>query len=311
MKAISLLSLLSLVAANSLSSLQSQAPQPIAAVVGDHEISIARVKRHLKSLFGNEKFDEPLPDRLLAESLEHLIRRHVVFHAVKRDGVSVGDGELRLEIEKLKDRLEEIDLPLHEYLASKKTTMAELEYEFSWRMAWQKYLEKHLTPEQLSNYFKKHRRQFDGTEMHVAHLLFASFKEDANLIRQRAAALRQKIQAGKINWEEAVRQYSDAPTSSDQGGEIGWLSYEGPMPHEFCEAAMKLNVGEISPPVQTVYGIHLIKCLEIRPGKAGPRDVARPLRQEAAKFLFDSLSEKGRKSIRVEYKVAWPKPAIE
>ena len=287
---------------------QSPDPPPIAATVGKHEITVARVQRHLKKVLGDENFGEGVRDHLLGESLEHLVRRHAVLQAIQKDGVVAGAGELRLEMEKLKDRLKEIELSMDEYLVSKNLQRSELEYEFLWRLSWEKYLKKHLTDEQLEKYFSRHRRQFDGTEMHVAHLLLSSLKQKTSELHKLAKKIKTEIQEGKTDWEKAVNDYSTAKSSSDQGGEIGWVSYDGPMSHEFCQAAMELNVGKISEPVQTIFGVHLIKCLEVRPGKLGPKDAEVALREAATRFLFETLAEKHRQALQIEYKVDWPKP---
>ena len=287
---------------------ESAQEQPIAATVGKHEITVARVQRHLQKVLGDKNFGEGVREPLLGESLEHLIRRHAVLQGVQKDGVAAGPGELRLEIEKLKDRLNEIDLSMEDYLASKKIRVSELEYEFLWRLSWEKYLKKHLTAKQLQKYFSQHRRQFDGTEMHVAHLLLSSLKEKTSDMLAQAKAIRKEIQEGKTDWDSAVKKFSNAKSSAEQGGEIGWVAYDGPMSHEFCQAAMELNVGEISEPVQTMFGIHLIKCLKVRPGKLGPKDADAALREAATRYLFDSLAERQRKALKIEYKVDWPKP---
>ena len=289
---------------------QSQDSDGVAAIVGDHKITIARVERHLQRMVGEDNFEESMRARLLGESLEHLVRRHFVLSAVRDAGILVGPGELRLETEKLRDRLKEIELSLEEYLISKSLPKSELEYEFTWRIAWQKYLDRHLTKKQLQKFFDKNRRQFDGTEMHVAHLLFTSLK-DVDEIKKLATQIQRDIQEGKISWNDAVKRNSDAKSSIADGGEIGWVTFDGPMPPEFCQAAMKLEVGQVSPPVQSIFGIHLIKCLEIRPGKLGPDDAANEIKKVAARYLFDTLSKKKRKQVSVQYKVDWPQPKMK
>ena len=69
---------------------------------------------------------------------------------------------------------------------------------------------------------------------------------------------------------------------------------------------MELQVDQISDPVQTVFGVHLIKCLEIKPGKIGPRDAMEAVRNDATRYLFDKLADKNRDSVNVKYEVDWP-----
>ncbi len=80
--------------------------------------------------------------------------------------------------------------------------------------------------------------------------------------------IQQKLNAGE-DFAELAKQYSDDPGSKDQGGDLGWFPRDSGFVKEFEEAAFKLQPGEVSPPVLTQFGYHLIKVEE--------RDPARPL----------------------------------
>ncbi len=80
--------------------------------------------------------------------------------------------------------------------------------------------------------------------------------------------IQQKLSAGE-DFAELARQYSDDPGSKDNGGDLGWFPRDSGFVQEFEEAAFKLQPGEVSPPVLTQFGYHLIKVEE--------RDPARPL----------------------------------
>ena len=56
-------------------------------------------------------------------------------------------------------------------------------------------------------------------------------------------------------------QYSDDPGSGSLGGELGWAG-RGRYVAEFDEAAFTLPIGEISEPVKTTFGYHLIEVVE-------------------------------------------------
>ena len=75
-----------------------------------------------------------------------------------------------------------------------------------------------------------------------------------------AQMLRQRIVDGEDFGELAI-QYSDDPGSGVQGGDLGWAGRGRYVPG-FDGAAFSLEIGEISQPVQTTFGYHIIEILE-------------------------------------------------
>lgn len=117
------------------------------------------------------------------------------------------------------------------------------------------------------------KRPARGT-IKTAHLMIAANKstassEDIEAARSKANELYEKIMNGE-NFENLVRQYSDDPSSTSQGGALpafGTGTTTRMVP-EFEDAAFLLaNDGDISKPVQTDYGFHIIKRLELTPLK--------------------------------------------
>lgn len=88
-----------------------------------------------------------------------------------------------------------------------------------------------------------------GETVNASHILL----DDA----ERAKALRAEILSGSISFEDAARKYSTCP-SAEQGGSLGEFT-RGQMVPEFDEACFSMAVGEISEPVKTQFGYHLIK----------------------------------------------------
>lgn len=89
--------------------------------------------------------------------------------------------------------------------------------------------------------------------------------EDYNKAKVRIDSIANVIKTGNGNFEELATKYSDDKLTAQNGGKLESFG-TGKMAHEFQEAAFALkNPGDISAPVKTAYGWHLIKLLEKKP----------------------------------------------
>ena len=75
------------------------------------------------------------------------------------------------------------------------------------------------------------------------------------------------------------------------------------MDESFSRAAFELKAGEISPPVRSPFGVHLIRCDEVLPGTKKVSDLAGPIDEALAKELLEKLSQLERKQDRGEIHV--------
>lgn len=82
----------------------------------------------------------------------------------------------------------------------------------------------------------------------------------------RVVEIQQKVGAGE-DFAGLAQQYSDDPGSAAQGGELGWFARGSGLIQEFEDAAFELQAGQVSDPVRTDYGYHLIKVDERDPAR--------------------------------------------
>ncbi|MCE1228089.1 MAG: peptidyl-prolyl cis-trans isomerase [Firmicutes bacterium] len=96
------------------------------------------------------------------------------------------------------------------------------------------------------------------TEMKVSHILFkAATEAEFTAATQRAEALRAKLVAGQ-DFGKTAQEVSDDPPAKQNKGFYDWFK-SGTMAKPFEDGAAALKVGEISQPVRTQFGIHLIR----------------------------------------------------
>lgn len=120
---------------------------------------------------------------------------------------------------------------------------------------------------------------------------------DMEVARKQAETLRERLIAGE-DFAALAKRYSQDPGSAEQGGELG-LVERGMMVEPFEKALFALKEGEISAPVQTDFGWHLIKLERIEKAKPKPlaevheamqRDAAQRMAEERFHDLADRLA---------------------
>ncbi len=106
-----------------------------------------------------------------------------------------------------------------------------------------------------------------GEEIHARHILVRisqdATPEEVERARSKADSIYSLLQAG-ASFADLATTLSEDPTTAGRGGDLDWFAW-GRMVEEFQQAAFALQVGQISPPVKTSYGFHIIKFEERRP----------------------------------------------
>jgi peptidyl-prolyl cis-trans isomerase C len=108
-----------------------------------------------------------------------------------------------------------------------------------------------------------------------------------------------RVQGGKEDFAKVAAELSSDPGSKTDGGELGWFTKDR-MVQAFAEAAFKLDVGQLSEPVKTQFGWHIIK-LEEKRMKEPPS--FEQVKGEIEKYLVRQGQEKVILSLREKAKV--------
>ncbi len=97
-----------------------------------------------------------------------------------------------------------------------------------------------------------------GEEVHARHILVATLAD--------AQAARDRIVNKGEDFATVAKEVSTDTSTKDKGGDLGWFPKDQ-MVKEFSDVAFSLQVNEISQPVQTTYGYHIIQVLEKDPNR--------------------------------------------
>ena len=164
------------------------------------------------------------------------------------------EEEFRAALERVSDTEETIreklneNILLHKYLSEKF------------------YSQTSVSDNEAEEFYRENEAHFvTQDQVKASHILV---KEE-----DKAQGIKEKIDSGE-NFEELAREFSTCPSSS-KGGDLGFFG-RGQMVAEFENAAFSLKPGEITGPVKTQFGYHMIKLTD---------------RKESSKQSFESVRE--------------------
>ena len=279
-------------------------PNTIVATVGGNPVYERQVELlFLATTHGQAVPVEAVP-RMRAAILLQLVDRQIAESYLAQAKLAATPEEIDAELLHLKTELEHAKKTMADYLARSHQTETTLRSEIAWGLSWKKFLKRQITDETLEAYFKAHQRDFDGTELRVSHILLrptdAGDDSTAATLVKEADRIRKQIEAGEITFEAAAEKYSAGP-SRHRGGDLGFIPRHGLMVEPFTRAAFALDKDKISPPVATVFGIHLIRVTDVKPGDKKWDDVRGELQTAIDVQLFEQLVAHQRDKVSVQY----------
>lgn len=155
-----------------------------------------------------------------------------------------------------------------------------------------------VSDQEAEEFYNNNQQQFETAEQKkVSHILFDE--------KEKAEEVLAEINNG-ADFAEMAREHSTGPTA-ENGGDLGFITAgERGLDATFRDAAMELNVGEVSSePVETQFGFHLIKVTDYR--EAGVRDfeevksqIKNQLRSQKQSQTFQEFVESLREEAEIE-----------
>jgi peptidyl-prolyl cis-trans isomerase SurA len=200
--------------------------------------------------------------------LEQLITEKVVQKEVSDRGIVVQEEDINRYLEGIKQRNNNIsDEQLKEALAAQGVTLESYRNQIREEIQRQQLIAREIrgkvsiTPEEIQRYYEAHREEFSTPErIEVAHILFRlspdASSDQVAAATAKAEAVSKQLKDG-ADFAALAAQYSEDGSGKD-GGSLGWFK-RGELLDGLEKAAVQLKVGEVSPPVRTKVGIHILK----------------------------------------------------
>ncbi len=129
--------------------------------------------------------------------------------------------------------------------------------------------------EELRAAYERRQADFQTPEQREASHIMLALEDGADeaTARERLQDFKRQIEGG-ASFEELAREYSEDPGSAGQGGSLGTIG-RGTLDPAFEDVAFKLAVGEVSDPVRSAFGLHLIRVDAISASKLPSFDEVR------------------------------------
>ncbi|WP_459500612.1 peptidylprolyl isomerase PrsA [Bacillus sp. C1] len=175
------------------------------------------------------------------------VLRGMVLEQVLVKNHKVDDKEVDKKVDEYKKQLgDQFDAALKQQGFTEKSFKESVRAE----LAMQKAIESSITEKEL--------KENNKPEIKASHILVKD--------EETAKKVKEELNQGK-SFEDVAKQYSEDPGSKEKGGDLGYFAADK-MVKEFTDAAYKLKKDEVSDPVKTQYGYHIIKVTDIKEQKS-------------------------------------------
>lgn len=279
----------------------------VAAVVNTDVIALSEVEQRGGPELARAGGGKARND-MLAKLLDQMIGEKLLEKEIRDLGVEVTEAEIDTSIEDVRKQYNMDGEGLEKALRNDGYTMT------TYRQFMRRYLEKaklvnlkvrskvKLTDEELrAEYNRWANLESADPEVHARHIVVqVPAKAAAQVVeeaRKKAVALAQEARKPGTDFAELAKKKSEGPSAAE-GGDLGFFK-RGTMLPEFDKAAFSLQDGEVSDPVRSQWGWHVIKVEERRAAPPKPfEEVKEQLRERLLRSQLDRYTEQYVRELR-------------
>lgn len=244
--------------------------QRIAAVVNDQVVSMYDLAARTRLVIvSSELQDTPeIRARLAPQILRNLIDETLQLQEAKRLNISVNTNEIQQAVGRIAQQNSMTDPQFSDFAKREGIPLSTVVGQIRAGISWNKIVAQKLRPlieisdDQVQEYLDRLKANQDKPEYRLQEIFLAvDSPQQDDEVRRTIERLAEQIRRG-ANFTAVARQFSQSATAA-VGGDLGWVQ-EGALEPELDKAAGKLKVGELSEPVRTIGGYHLLFMRERR-----------------------------------------------
>lgn len=265
----------------------------IAAVVNDDIITFSDIEDriHLYSLGAPRNLPEEAKQKILQQSIYRLIDEKLQMQEAKSLNITPTDKEVEDGFAMLAAQNKVTPEQFSQGLKQAGVNLQTIYDQIRAELAWTQVVRRKLRPQivisesEIDTEFDRLQRSSGRIEYRIAEI-FLSFDGEASEknAREQIERLAKEINKGRP-FSQAAREFSEAPGAAT-GGDLGWIE-DGVLPSELNNAVAALKPGQLSEPVRTAKGYHLLFLRDMRqkgvPGAANAAPAPAPAPQAPQK----------------------------
>lgn len=286
---------------------QEDDPNKVLATVNGENV----IQKDINQIIG--RFGGQIPKEQMSvvkkQVLEGVITQKLLIQFVKENKLEPTPADIDTELNKIREEVKSnpslVGQTLEQVLESHGGSIDDLKKDIVIDVALDKYLGKDVDDQKIKEQFEKTKAQYGAeAEVRARHILVDTkkLKTDAELAQalEKIKKAKAEVDGGK-DFGEVAKQYSDCP-SKERGGDLGFNTREQWV-KPFADAAFSLKVGQVSEPVKTEFGYHIIKVVDKKDAKDASFDevkdnVKQDLMKQKAQVLIKQLRDKAKVDIK-------------
>jgi len=261
-------------------------PDQVAVTVNDQAIFEMAVYRIIMNVSAKD-LDEARKD-----AIDFLVGNVLIDQYLIQQKITVPEEEVEKRVKQMEKEAKDEGQDFAKLLKDMFLTEKELRQQLTCALRWDKFADQQANDKALLELFDKNKSMFDGSQMQARHILISG---DAEQAKAKILAIKKEIEdeAAKEAKDElaklpagsdpvkqnevrykvlvtafgkAATKYSACP-SKEQGGDLGWFPRSGTMVEPFAAAVFALEPYQMTGPVSTEFGQHLILAIDKKQGK--------------------------------------------
>lgn len=253
--------------------------------------------------------------RARPEIINYLVDNMLIDQFLAQQKLAVAPAEVAARLAEVQAELKKHNQDFATMLREMMLTEDELKAQILADIRWERYITAQGTDAVLKQMYEKNGTMFDGTQVRARHILLTPSPSDAVAVAKSKAQLvafkqqleaeanralaklppsadpltreTERLRAMEVLFAKMASENSVCPSKAD-GGDLNWFPRTGSMVEPFAAAAFALRPGQVSDPVPTQFGVHLILVTARKQGQVTKFD---DIKEEVREAYVNRLRE--------------------